>query len=74
MAIGTESDMPDDAGLPADPGLDQQVSLVGTITQHFDMADIRDARDLRSGVLQQSLRGVGFTDNARKGRECTLVA
>jgi uncharacterized protein (TIGR02058 family) len=66
--------MPDDTGVPADARLNQQVSLIGTITQHFDVADMRDARNLRCGVLQQSLLGVGFTDDASEGRKRPLVA
>ena len=73
MAIRTETDMPNDAGLPTDAGLDQQVSLIGPITQHFDVADMCDASNLRGGVLQQSLVGVSFADDTSKGRECTLV-
>ncbi len=73
VAVGAEADMTDHAGLPADAGLDQQVALIGAIAQHLDVADVRDARDLRGGVLQQALRVSGFADDAREGRECALV-
>ena len=43
---------------------------LGYECRYFD----RTTRDLRGGILQQSLVGIGFADDARQSRERALVA
>ena len=74
MPVGAEADMPDHAGMPADPRFDQQVALIRAVAQHLDVPDMRDARDLCGGVLQQALRVTGFAYDSRERRQRLLIA
>ncbi len=47
--------------------------MIGAVAQHFDVLDVRDACNLHSGVLKQSFFGVGFADDASKGRKGLLI-
>jgi len=69
VPIRAEADVSDNARLPADTGFDQQIALIRPIAQHLDVTDMRDARYLCSGILQQPLLGIGFTNNARERRQ-----